>query len=131
MLKDFKKFVMRGNVLDMAVGVVLGGAFGSIISSLVNDIILPLLAPITGALSFSHLAWVIEGDSGFSMVVPYGVFLQTVFNFLAIAFSIFMIISLIEKTKKKEPPAPEVPAEPAEEILLLREIRDALKEEKN
>ena len=105
MIKEFKEFVMRGNVLDLAVAVIIGGAFGKIIGSLVNDILMPLIGLVMGGVDFASLSFAV-GDA----VVTYGVFIQTVVDFLVVAFVIFMIVKAANKTKKKEP-AP-VPAEP-------------------
>jgi len=105
MLKEFKEFVMRGNVLDLAVAVIIGGAFGKIISSLVNDILMPLIGLVLGGVNFSELAFTI-GDA----VVAWGAFVQAIVDFLIIAFVIFMIVRTANNAKKKEEPAP--PAEP-------------------
>ena len=105
MIKEFKEFVMRGNVLDLAVAVIIGGAFGKIIGSLVNDILMPLIGLVMGGVDFSALSFAV-GDA----VVTYGVFIQTVVDFLVVAFVIFMIVKAANKTKKKEPaPAPAAP----------------------
>jgi large conductance mechanosensitive channel len=105
MLKEFKEFVMRGNVLDLAVAVIIGGAFGKIISSLVNDILMPLIGLLLGGIDFASLSFTV-GDA----VVTWGNFVQAIVDFLIVAFVIFMIIKAANATKKKEPPAP--PAEP-------------------
>ena len=105
MLKEFKEFVMRGNVLDLAVAVIIGGAFGKIISSLVNDILMPLIGLLLGGIDFAGLSFTV-GDA----VVTWGNFVQAIVDFLIVAFVIFMIIKAANATKKKEPPAP--PAEP-------------------
>jgi len=105
MLKEFKAFVMRGNVLDLAVAVIIGGAFGKIISSLVNDILMPLVGLVMGGVNFSDLAFTV-GDA----VVAWGAFIQAIVDFIIVAFVIFLIIKSINSTKKKEEPAP--PAEP-------------------
>lgn len=105
MLKEFKEFVMRGNVLDLAVAVIIGGAFGKIVSSLVNDILMPLIGLVLGGINFSELALTV-GDA----VVAWGAFVQAIIDFLIIAFVIFLIIKATNKTRKKEVPAP--PAEP-------------------
>jgi large conductance mechanosensitive channel len=132
MLKEFKKFALKGNVLDMAVGVIIGGAFGKIVTSLVNDIIMPLLGVILGKVNLKHLKWIIrdaEGETA-ELSVLYGTFLQNIIDFLIIALSIFMVIKLIDSFKKKEketPPAPPEPPKPSKEEELLIEIRDILK----
>ena len=122
---EFKEFAMRGNVMDMAVGVIIGGAFGKIVSSLVNDIIMPLIGLVTGGIDFSDLSVkVIDAE------VKYGMFIQNVVDFLIVAFCIFMMIKGINSLKKKheeKPAAPAAPAEPSNEEKLLTEIRDLLK----
>ena len=128
-IKEFKEFAMKGNVMDMAVGVVIGGAFGKIVSSLVDDVIMPLVGKITGGTDFTKLvAKLGEGED--AAVLNYGTFIQNVVDFLIIAFSIFVVIKLINKVtrKKAEEPAPE--PEPSNEEKLLGEIRDLLKKEK-
>lgn len=121
MLNEFKKFAMRGNVIDLAVGVIIGGAFGKIVSSLVADIIMPLVGLIIGVVDFSALAY---GK------VKYGQFIQTIVDFLIISFSIFLFIKFLNRFKKKEEPAKEVVQIDKKEELLA-EIRDLLKEEKD
>ena len=122
---EFKEFAMRGNVMDMAVGVIIGGAFGKIVSSLVNDIIMPLIGLVTGGIDFSDLSVkVIDAE------VKYGMFIQNVVDFLIVAFCIFMMIKGITSLKKKheeKPAEPAAPAEPSNEEKLLTEIRDLLK----
>lgn len=125
MVKEFKEFISRGNVMDMAVGVIIGGAFTAIVTSLVNDILMPVIGGITGGLDFTAYTANI-GDAS----VNYGTFIQSIVNFLLVALCVFWIVKAVNRAKKKEEPAPEVPAaepEPSEEILLLREIRDSLK----
>ncbi len=126
LLKEFKIFAMRGNVIDMAVGVVIGTAFGKIVSSLVSDIIMPLLGGVTSKLDFKDLKFtLIEAQAGNpDVTISYGNFLQTITDFLIITFSIFMMISLLNKLKKAE----ESPTEPSAQEKLLAEIRDILKE---
>lgn len=131
MVQDFKKFVMRGNVIDLAVAVIIGGAFGKIVSSFVNDIIMPLIGVILGGVDFKTLRWIIKPAVGETPEVAmlYGQFIQNIVDFVIIAFVIFIMIRLIEKAKKK--PAPETPAAPSEppaDIQLLTEIRDLLKQ---
>ena len=129
MLKDFKEFALRGNVLDLAVGVVIGGAFGQIVTSLVNDIIMPLVGVLVGGVNFTDLKYVITEASGevAESAILYGQFIQSVFDFLIIALSIFLFVRLLT-TMKKEEPIEESPVEPTTEELLLSEIRDLLKE---
>jgi len=128
MLKEFKTFIMRGNVMDMAVGIIIGGAFGKIITSLVNDIIMPVISILTGSVDFKHLKYVIEPAQGEipELAVYYGQFIQNLVDFVIIAFSIFIMIKMINKLKAK-PKEEEAPAKPSEEIVLLSEIRDELK----
>lgn len=122
---EFKEFAMRGNVMDMAVGVIIGGAFGKIVSSLVNDIIMPLIGLVTGGIDFSDLSVkVVDAE------VKYGMFIQNIVDFLIVAFCIFMMIKGINSLKKKheeKPAEPAAPAEPSNEEKLLTEIRDLLK----
>ena len=119
---EFKKFISRGNVVDMAVGVIIGGAFGKIVTSLVQDILMPLIGVLLGGLDFTSLS--IEVGSA---NVAYGTFLQTIVDFLIISFSIFAVIKLFEKFKKKEEVQEEV--KKADDVLLLEEIRDLLKKQ--
>lgn len=120
-IKEFKEFISRGSVIDLAVGVIIGSAFTAIVNSLVNDIIMPIIGLIIGGKSFENLS-VTVGDA----VIKYGIFIQNIINFLLIAIVIFAIIKSINKFHKKEEEAP-VPAEPSEEVKLLSEIRDLLK----
>ena len=123
-LSAFKKFISRGNVIDMAVGVIIGGAFGKIVTSLVNDIIMPLIGLALGKIDFASLMFKI-GDAE----IKYGVFIQTVVDFLIVAFCIFVVIQIFEKFKKKEAEKPEEPPAivKSDEVILLEEIRDLLK----
>ena len=129
MLKDFKKFIMRGNVLDLAVGVIIGGAFGKIVTSLVNDVIMPLIGILLGKVDFKSLKWVIEEAQGETpeVALNYGMFIQNIVDFVIIALVIFLMIRLIEKLRSKPEPAPEAPKPVPEDIQLLTEIRDLLK----
>lgn len=133
MLKEFKKFIMRGNVVDLAVGVVIGGAFGKIITSLVNDLIMPFLSLILGKVNFSDLKYVITPatEEVAEVAFKYGTFLQSLIDFLIIALSIFLIIKSLSSLKKKKEEAPIVSPEPSKEEVLLTEIRDLLKEKTN
>ena len=128
MWKEFKTFIMRGNVMDMAIGIIIGGAFGKIITSLVNDILMPIISIITGSVDFKHLKYVIEPAEGEipELAIYYGQFIQSFVDFVIIAFSIFIIIRMINKMKAK-PEIVKEEAVPSEEILLLSEIRDELK----
>ena len=127
-MEEFKQFIARGNVMDMAVGVIIGGAFSTITTSLINDVIMPLLGIFTGSISFSALALTINGA-----VIAYGNFIQAVLNFLVMAFVVFCMIKTLNRfhRKKEETPAEEpAPPEPSAEEKLLTEIRDLLKEKK-
>lgn len=121
---DFKNFISRGNVVDMAVGVIVGGAFGKIVTSLVNDILMPLIGVVLGGLNFSDLI-IKVGDAS----VAYGVFIQTIVDFLIISFCIFLMVRFFEKFKKREEKKETI--EKSEEVLLLEEIRDLLKKANN
>lgn len=129
MLKDFKKFIIRGNVVDLAVAVIIGGAFGKIVGSFVNDVIMPLVGMLLGKVDFKSLKWVLAEAVGESpeVAVLYGQFIQNIVDFVIIAFVIFMMIKMIEKAKPKPEPKPEAPAAPPEDVVLLTEIRDLLK----
>ena len=139
-LQDFKAFAMKGNVVDMAVGVIIGGAFGKIVSSVVADVIMPPLGLLVGGVNFTDLKWVmkpaevVDGKEIAAVTLNYGNFLQATFDFLIIAFSIFLFIRLLTKlTAKKEaaaPATPPAPPAPTKEEVLLTEIRDLLKEQK-
>lgn len=119
---DFKAFAMRGNVVDLAVAVVIGAAFGKIVSSLVENIVTPLIGVLLGGVDFSGLS-VQVGES----VITYGVFLQSIFDFIIIALAIFVAITALSKLQKKEEAAPEAAKPTPEDIVLLREIRDSLR----
>ncbi len=131
MLKDFKEFAFKGNVLDMAIGVIIGAAFGKIVTSLVNDLIMPIISILTGGINFTDLKFVItpaHGDMA-ENAIAYGSFIQNVVDFLIIAFCIFLFVRLIEKFKKKEEVKVEAPKK-ADDVVLLEEIRDLLKAKK-
>ncbi|EFL46867.1 large-conductance mechanosensitive channel protein MscL [Prevotella disiens] len=121
-LKEFKAFAMRGNVMDMAVGVIIGGAFGKIVSSLVDDIFMPIIGVLTGGIDFSKVS-IMVGDAE----VKYGMFIQNVIDFLIIAICIFTMIKAMNSLSKKKEEEPTAPAEPSNEEKLLGEIRDLLK----
>jgi large conductance mechanosensitive channel len=134
MLKEFKDFALKGNVLDMAIGVIIGGAFGKIVSSLVSDVLMPPIGLLMGKVDFSSLFINLSGTQQPSLAAAkaagsptlnYGVFLQSVFDFIIIAFVIFLLVKQVNRFKKEAPPAP--PAGPTNEEKLLMEIRDALK----
>lgn len=124
MIKEFKAFISRGNVVDLAVGVIIGGAFGKIVSSLVNDVIMPLIGIILGGLKFSELKITFGEES-----IAYGMFIQSIVDFFIIALSIFLIIKLINKFRRKKEAEQKIPEPPlpTKEELLLTEIRDILK----
>ncbi|MBR5102623.1 MAG: large conductance mechanosensitive channel protein MscL [Muribaculaceae bacterium] len=124
-LKEFKEFAMKGNVMDMAVGVVIGGAFGKIVSSLVDDVIMPLVGMITGGTDFNSLTATVG-----KATLNYGTFIQNIVDFLIIAFSIFMVIKFMNKLNRKKEEAPAPAPEPSNEEKLLGEIRDLLKDKK-
>lgn len=128
MLKEFKEFAFKGNVVDLAVGVIIGGAFGKIVTSLVNDIIMPLLSILLGGLNFSDMKYVITPANGdvAEVAFKYGSFIQSFIDFFIIAFSIFMFIKLLSSFQKKEE-VPTAPSAPTNQELLLTEIRDLLK----
>jgi len=130
MLKDFKAFLQRGNVIELAVAVIIGGAFRSIVNSLVNDVIMPIIGKLLGNVSFSDLKWILEPAQGemAEVAVYYGMFIQNIIDFVIIAFTIFLIIRMFEKMKRKEEAVEEaVEQTTPEDIELLREIRDSLK----
>lgn len=121
-IKEFKEFAMRGNVMDMAVGVIIGGAFGKIVSSLVDDIFMPIIGVLTGGIDFSKVS-IMVGDAE----VKYGMFIQNIIDFLIIAICIFTMIKAMNSLSKKKEEEPTAPAEPSNEEKLLGEIRDLLK----
>lgn len=134
-IKEFKQFAMRGNVLDMAVGIIIGGAFGKIVSSFVADVIMPPIGALLGGVDFSNLKIIIKhavlNDAGAiakpAVTLNYGLFINTVIDFIIIAFAIFMMIKAMNNLKKKEEAAPAPPPAPSNEEKLLTEIRDLLK----
>ena len=125
MLKEFKDFAMRGNVVDMAVGIIIGAAFGKIIASLVSDVIMPPIGMLMGNVDFSDLALML-GEGEAAATLNYGLFINTIINFLIIAFAIFMVIKGLNSMKKKEAEKPAEPPKPSAEEALLTEIRDLL-----
>lgn len=136
MLEEFKKFAMRGNVVDMAVGIIIGAAFGKIVSSFVADVIMPPIGMVVGNVDFSQLFINLSDGEYTSLAaaqeagaatINYGVFLNTVLDFVIVAFAIFMVIRGMNKMKKAEEEKPAEPPKPSEEVVLLTEIRDALK----
>lgn len=131
--EDFKKFAMRGNIMDLAVGVAVGGAFTKVVSSLVSDLVMPLIGLIAGGVNFKDLKFTLEKADGSVWELPYGLFLQNVFDFLVVAFCIFVVIHFMGKLarlrheKAAEEAAQEPPKKP-DDVVLLEEIRDLLKE---
>ncbi|MGY6588287.1 MAG: large-conductance mechanosensitive channel protein MscL [Wenzhouxiangella sp.] len=131
MIKEFREFAVKGNMVDMAVGIVIGGAFGQIITSLVNDIIMPPLGLLIGGVDFADLAVTLKAaeEGADAVLLRYGAFINTTINFLIIAFAIFMVIKAMNRMKRKEEAAPEAPKPPPAEQVLLTEIRDLLKKQ--
>jgi large conductance mechanosensitive channel len=129
MMKEFKEFAVKGNVIDMAVGIVIGAAFGKIVSSFVADVIMPPIGLLVGGIDFSNLALTIKEAAGDvpAVVIGYGKFIQTAVDFTIIAFAIFIAIKGINSLKRKEEEAPQAPPEPSAQEVLLTEIRDLLK----
>lgn len=136
MMQEFKEFAMRGNVVDMAVGVIIGGAFGKIVTSLVQDVIMPPIGKLLGNFDFRNLfidlsgtgyATLAEAEKAGAPVIKYGMFINTVIDFVIVAFVIFLAIKAMNRLKREKPAAPAEPPPTPEEILLLREIRDTLK----
>lgn len=132
-ISEFKAFAMRGNVVDMAIGIILGAAFGKIVSSLVNDIIMPPIGLLIGGVDFTDLSIVLKKAVGETPAVSinYGVFIQMVIDFLIVAFAIFMAVKAMNSMKKKQEAAPAAPPAPTKEEILLTEIRDLLKSKSN
>lgn len=132
-LSDFKEFAMKGNIIDMAVGVIIGGAFGKIVTSLVNDMIMPVISLVTGGEGYKNLKHVIteasEDGSVQEVAINYGIFIQNIIDFIIIALSIFVALRVIMKFKKKEEAAPAASPAPSAEETLLTEIRDLLKKD--
>lgn len=136
MLNEFKQFAMRGNVVDMAVGIVIGAAFGKIVSSFVNDVLMPPIGLLMGGVDFGNL-FINLSDTAYTSLalaeeagaplIKYGVFINTVLDFLIVAFAIFMVIKGMNAMKKKEEEAPAEPPKPSDEVVLLTEIRDSLR----
>lgn len=128
LVQEFKEFVNRGNVVDLAVGVVVGGAFGKIVSSLVADVITPVIGLVAGGVSFTSLSINLGGsDPAKPVLLNYGNFLQAIFDFIIVAFAIFMFVKVINNLQKKKEEAPAAPPAPTKEEILLGEIRDLLK----
>ncbi len=135
MASEFKEFALKGNVMDMAVGIIIGGAFGKIIASLVNDVLMPIIGKFVGGISFAELYTSLDGNTYDSLaaaeeagaaVMKYGAFIQSAIDFVIIAFVIFMMVKAMNNMRKKEEEAPAAPPEPSDEVKLLTEIRDSL-----
>lgn len=132
MMQEFKAFAVKGNVVDMAVGIIIGAAFGKIVSSFVGDVVMPPIGALLGGVDFTGLVITVKeavGDKP-AVVISYGKFIQTVLDFLIVAFAVFMAVKAMNATKKKEEAAPKAPPAPSKEEVLLGEIRDLLKERK-
>lgn len=141
MLKEFKEFAMKGNVVDMAVGIVIGAAFGTIVKSLVSDVLMPPIGLLLGGVDFSNFfvllkegatvaapyAALADAQAAGAVTINYGVFFNSIISFVIVAFALFIVIRGMNRMKRKEEEKPAEPPKPSEEILLLREIRDALK----
>jgi large conductance mechanosensitive channel len=133
--EEFKKFAMRGNVVDMAVGIIIGAAFGKIVSSAVNDLIMPLIGMLIGGVDFSNLFINLGGvsyetlaaaEAAGAPIIKYGVFINTILDFIIVAFAIFVAIKAMNRLQKQKEAAPAAPPEPSDEVKLLTEIRDSL-----
>ncbi len=129
MIKEFKTFAVKGNVMDMAIGIIIGAAFGKIVSSFVSDVIMPPIGMLLGGIDFSNFIWVIKEatETAEAVSINYGIFINTLIDFVIIAFAIFIVVKGINQAKQKEEKKPASPPKPSEEVLLLREIRDSLK----
>ncbi|HJV83565.1 large conductance mechanosensitive channel protein MscL [Noviherbaspirillum sp.] len=135
MLSEFKEFALKGNVMDLAVGVIIGAAFGKIVDSLVGDIIMPVVGKVSGGLDFSNYFIPLSGQTATTLVeakkagavLAYGSFITVALNFVILAFIIFLMVKQMNRLKRETPAAPPAPAAPPEEVVLLREIRDSLK----
>lgn len=138
MFREFKEFAVRGNVVDMAVGIIVGGAFGTIVQSLVKDMLMPPIGLLLGGVDFSDLFLVLKGDGPYATVaeatadgavtINYGLFANNVISFVIVAFAVFLLVKGINRLRRQQAAAPTEPTAPPEEILLLREIRDALRQ---
>jgi len=129
MMQEFKSFAMKGNVVDMAVGIIIGAAFGKIVSSLVNDVIMPPIGLLLGGVDFSNLGITLReaAEGAPAVILKYGVFINTIVDFLIIAFAIFLLVRAVNAMRKKEEAAPAAPPAPTKQEVLLGEIRDILK----
>jgi large conductance mechanosensitive channel len=132
LMKEFREFAIRGNVVDMAVGIIIGAAFGAIVSSFVGDVVMPPIGALLGGVDFSNLAIVVRDAVGEKppVLIRYGRFIMTIINFVIIAFVVFIAVKAINSMRKQEAAAPAVPAAPTKEQTLLAEIRDLLREKR-
>ena len=130
-LQEFRKFAMRGNVVDLAVGIIIGAAFGRIVSSLVANVIMPPLGLLIGGIDFKQFAWVLKPAQGTTpaVVMQYGILLQNIFDFIIVALAVFCVVNVINRMHRKEEEAPAAPPPPSAEETLLTEIRDLLKQQ--
>jgi large conductance mechanosensitive channel len=134
MLKEFREFALKGNVMDLAIGVIIGAAFNGLVQSVVNDIIMPIIGFITGGLDFSQMFWQLKGAPAATLAaakengatIAYGNFITLVINFLIVAWVLFLVVKAINRLKRQPQPAPVVPPPPTKEEVLLSEIRDLL-----
>lgn len=139
MVKEFREFAVKGNVIDLAVGVIIGGAFGKIVTSFVNDIVMPPIGKLMGNVNFTDLYYALDGkiydnlaqakEKG-APIFAYGSFIQTIIDFLIVAFAVFMMVKIINRSRKKQAEAPQVPVPPTKDQELLTEIRDLLRDKK-
>lgn len=129
MMSEFKEFAVKGNVMDMAVGIIIGAAFGKIVSAFVGGVMMPPLGMLLGGVDFSELAFVLQPATATAeaVTIKWGAFVQTAIDFLIVAFAVFMVVKAMNSAKKKEEEAPAAPPEPSKEEVLLTEIRDLLK----
>jgi large conductance mechanosensitive channel len=129
MMKEFKEFALKGNMIDMAVGIIIGGAVGKLIASLVEDVIMPPIGVLMGGMDFSEIGYTLQAAAGDTpaVVLKYGAFIQSFIDFIILAFAVFMMIKMINSMKKKQEEAPEEAPTPSNEEVLLTEIRDALR----
>ncbi|XBS69439.1 large-conductance mechanosensitive channel protein MscL [Acerihabitans sp. KWT182] len=132
-LQEFRKFAMRGNVVDLAVGVIIGAAFGRIVSSLVANVIMPPLGLLIGGIDFKQFSWVLKPAEGNTpaVVMQYGIFLQNIFDFIIVALAVFCVVKLINSMHRKQEEEPTAPPPPSAEETLLTEIRDLLKQQQS
>lgn len=129
-MKEFKDFAVKGNMIDMAVGIIIGAAFGKVVASLVGDVLMPPLGLLVGSVNFTDLALTLKDAVGEqpAVILKYGSFIQTIIDFIIVAFAIFMMVKWINKLKRQKEEAPAAPAAPPAQEVLLREIRDILKQ---